>query len=244
VDVSGSQAAFIKRHRRTVAQFLTQVLGPKDRAFLVTIGPDVRLIGDLTGSTEELRRSVDLIDVYQTHGVQLGEPCSGTDLVDGCGGTALWNGVYAAANQKLRWVQGRKALIILSDGLDTGSMHSLEDAIESAQEAETVVYAIKYVDPALTPAEAGVSKRMAAVRGLERLTELTGGYTFPNPDDDLDMVFARIEDDLRNLYVLAFTPPVAARDGRFHKLEVTMARKDFKDFPVRARNGYYAQERR
>ena len=156
VDVSGSQSTFIQQHRRTVAKFLTQVLGPKDRAFIETVATEVKLLTDMTGSIEDLRDGVDQIDGLQMYGTQFGESCMQTVPILGCGGTALWMGVYAAARQKMRWASGRKALIILSDGFDTGSPHSLDDAIESLQDASTVVYAIKFVDPELTPAQAGV----------------------------------------------------------------------------------------
>jgi VWFA-related protein len=238
VDVSGSQSAFVNEHRRAVTQFLTQILGPKDRAFLVTVGPEAKLLADLSGSIDELRRATDLIDPLQVHGTIFGESCVQTIPVRGCGGTALWNAVYASARQKMRWAQGRKALIVVSDGFDTGSPHTLSDAIEAVQESASVVYAIKYVDPNISPASAGISKRKSAERGLERLTDETGGYTFPNPGDKLAEVFAKIEQDLRNQYVLGFTPPVEARDGRFHKLEVKMRPRGL---TVRARIGYYAQ---
>jgi VWFA-related protein len=248
VDVSGSQSAFIDEHRRAVIQFLAQILGPKDRAFLVTIGPEAKLIADLTGSPtssptssiDELRRAAERMDPSQSAGTVFGESCFQTIPGRGCGGTALWNGVYASARQKLRWVQGRKALIVISDGFDTGSPHSLSDSIEAVQESAGVVYAIKYVDPTVTPSIAGISRRNAAQRGLERLTDETGGYTFPDPGDRLTEVFAKIEQDLRNQYVLGFTPPVEARDGRFHKLEVKMRPRGL---TVRARIGYYAQAR-
>ncbi len=240
VDVSGSQSAFVKEHRRAVTQFLSQILGPKDRAFLVTIGPEAKLVADLTGSIDELRRAADSIDPFQLHGTVFGESCVQTIPVRGCGGTALWNGAYASARQKMRWVQGRKALIVISDGFDTGSPHTLSDSIDALQESGTVVYAIKYVDPDVSPANAGISKRKSAERGLERLTDETGGYTFPDPGDKLADVFAAIEQNLRNQYVLGFTPPVDARDGRFHKLEVKMRPRGL---TVRARIGYYAQSR-
>lgn len=240
VDVSGSQSAFVDQHRRAVAQFLAQVIGPKDRAFIVTIATEARLVTDLTGSVFELRRGAERIDIVQSAGTQFGESCLDTIPGRGCGGTALWNGVYAAARQKMRWVQGRKSLVIVSDGFDTGSPHTLPDAIEAVQESGTVVYAIKYVDPQLTPAMAGISRRKASERGMERLTDETGGYTFPDPGDRLADVFSKIEEDLRNQYVLGFTPPVEARDGRYHKLEVKMRPKGL---TVRARVGYYAASR-
>jgi VWFA-related protein len=240
VDVSGSQSAFIEQHRQTISQFLRQVIGQRDQAFLATVGPEVRLITDLTGSVDALRKGVDDIEGLQLRGAQFGENCMETVPLRGCGGTALWNGVYAAARQKMKWVKGRKALIILSDGLDTGSPHTLPDAIESAQESETVVYAIKYIDPEIMPSQAGVTRKKVANRGLERLTDETGGYTFPNPEDKLSEVFSKIEQDLRNQYVLGFTPPEDARDGRFHKLEVTAPHRNL---VVRARVGYYAESR-
>jgi len=234
VDVSGSQAAFVESHRHTVARFVSQVMSPQDRAFLVTLASEVKLVTDLTGSIDELLRGVTRVGRGAIAGEQFGEPCFGV-----CGGTALWNAVYAAARQRMRRAHGRKALIILSDGLDTGSPHSLAAAIESVQETETVVYAIKYVDPT---AVSGVSRaRERRNRGLERLTDETGGYTFPDPGDRLGEIFAKIENSLRNLYLLGFTPPEDARDGRFHKLDVKMARKNL---AVRARDGYCAQSRR
>lgn len=240
VDVSGSQSAFIDQHRRAVVQFLSQVIGPHDRAFIVTIGTEAKLVTDLTASIDALRLGAEHIDPLQAAGVQFGESCLQTIPGRGCGGTALWNAVYASARQKMRWVQGRKALVIVSDGFDTGSPHTLPDAIEAVQESGTVVYAIKYVDPEVTPAMAGISRRKAEERGMERLTDETGGYTFPDPGDRLGDVFARIEEDLRNEYVLGFTPPMQARDGRFHKLEVKMRPRGL---TVRARVGYYASSR-
>jgi len=240
VDVSGSQSAFIDQHRNAVMQFLSQILTPKDRAFIVTIGTEVKLLADVTGSIGELERAADLIDPLQAHGQQFGESCFATIPGRGCGGTALWNGVYAAARQKMKWIDGRKALIVISDGFDTGSPHALPDAVEAVQESASVVYAIKYVDPSVTPASAGITRRKAAERGLERLTDETGGYTFPDPGGQLGEVFARIERDLRSQYVLGFTPPVEARDGRYHKLAVRMRQRGWM---VRARAGYYAQSR-
>jgi len=243
VDVSGSQTSFVEKHQQTVAKFLKQVMRPQDRTFIATVGPEVKLLADLTSSPEELRQRIGLIDFLQHAGGQFGESCEAAVPLRGCGGTALWNGVYAAAAQKMRWAHGRKALVVLSDGLDTGSLHSLPDAIESVQESETVVYAIKYVDPDLSASQSGLSRRKPN-RGLERLTDETGGWTFPDPENQLAEVFAKIEEDLRNQYVIGFTPPPETRDGRFHKLEVKMARPNAaKDLTVRARIGYYAPSR-
>jgi VWFA-related protein len=130
-DVSGSQMGVIRSHRDTILHFLSQVMGPQDKAFIVTVANQVKLVTDLTGSLDELRAGVDELKVGGRAGTQLGEPCT-HHLVfrlgmpgPGCGGTILWDGVYAAALLKMKPLTGRKALIVLTDGLDTGSMHNL-----------------------------------------------------------------------------------------------------------------------
>ena len=109
--------------------------------------------------------------------------------------------------------------MVLSDGMDTGSDIGLtmsskrrnprrRSFIRSSTPARRVSY---------RPAR---MLGQALSRGLERLARETGGLTFPNPGRKTSAVFSRIESDLRNLYVLGFTPPVDARDGEFHKLDV------------------------
>src|SRR5262249_142909 len=118
VDVSGSQAGLVRKHRETVAQFWKQVMGPRDRGFLVTIGAKARLGTDLTNSTPELLAGVDRIGGRA--GELLGDPCrtSGLRRVRrlGCGGTALWHGLYNAVRLKMRRQAGRKTLVVISDG--------------------------------------------------------------------------------------------------------------------------------
>jgi len=127
--------------------------------------------------------------------------------------------------------------VVLSDGMDTGSDISLTDLIEMAQSAEAVVYSIKYANP-MRFISITATIAQAASRGLERLSRETGGLTFPNPGRKTSEVFSQIESDLRNLYVLGFTPPDDARDGKFHKLDV---KTDRKDLVVRFRAGYWAR---
>src|SRR5579875_2483507 len=151
VDVSGSQSALIQSHRDAVTQFLQQVMRARDRAFIVTGGPEAKLPADLTSSVEELRRRIELIDGLDTPGAQFGESCEAVLPMAGCGGTALWNGIYASARQKMKWVQGRKALIVLSDGLDTGSMHPRAEARGAARGRGPGPHAFKYIDRGFSP---------------------------------------------------------------------------------------------
>jgi len=236
-DVSGSQEGYIKSHREAIAQFLSQVIGPRDRAMVAAVAQKAWLLSGLTGSTGDLNEAVGKIGTRE--GAQsplLGPPCRNKIFPHSCGGTALWHALYYTA-QELKPVSGRKAIVVLSDGLDTGSDIRLNDVIEMAQSAGAVVYSIKYASPMAFLSITGAIAQ-AVSHGLERLSRETGGLTFPNPGRKTSEVFARIESDLRNMYVLGFTPPAEVRDGRFHKLEVTTVRPDL---VVRTRAGYWAR---
>lgn len=238
-DVSGSQSSFIDRHRSEVSQFLEQVLGPKDQAFLVAVAANPWLVTDLTGSLPELRKGVDRIGRART-GPILGEPCPpklvhGRHPLAGCGGTALWNAVYAAARLKIRTITGRKALIVFSDGVDTGSTHSLSDAIEAAQSAETIVYTLHSYNLAMAMFPAAAVLTAEGNRHLTTLAEETGGKPFPSPRNGPVEIFAQIEGELRNLYVIGFTAPADVGEGTFHKLELKATQKGI---TVRGRKGY------
>jgi len=236
-DVSGSQAGFVRSHRDAVGQFLKQVIGPRDRAMVVEVASQAYLLSALTGSSDALDSAVTKIGGREWRELpMLGPPCRNVGISTSCGGTALWHALYYTAKE-LKPVTGRKAIVVLSDGMDTGSDVSLGDLIEMAQSADAVVYAIKYESPMrFTSISALIIQ--AASRGLERLSRETGGLTFPNPGRKTAEVFSRIESELRNMYVLGFTPPAEARDARFHKLEVKSSRRDV---TLRARSGYWAR---
>lgn len=236
-DVSGSQAGFIRSHREAIAQFLKQVIGSRDHAMIVEVAREARLISKLTSSLDDLTTAVEVIGTREgKQSPLLGPPCRNTGFPRSCGGTALWHGLYYTSKE-LKPVTGRKAIVILSDGMDTGSDISLTDLIETAQSAEAVVYSIKYANP-MRFMSISATILQAVSRGLERLSRETGGLTFPNPGRKTSEVFSQIESDLRNTYVLGFTPPDDARDGKFHKLEVKTVRKDL---VVRSRAGYWAR---
>ncbi len=236
-DVSGSQAGYVRSHREALSQFLQQVIGPRDRAMVVEVAQKSWLIAGLSGSSADLSAAVERIGTPEGKSSPLlGPVCRNETFPHGCGGTALWHGLYYTARE-LKPVAGRKAIIVLSDGMDTGSDVHLNDMIEMAQSAGTVVYAIKYASPMRFLSISGAIAQ-AVSRGLERVTRETGGLTFSNPGHKTAEVFSKIEADLRNMYVLGFTPPAEARDGKFHKLDVTTSHPDLL---VRSRAGYWAR---
>ena len=235
-DVSASQAGYVKSHSEAISQFLKQVVGPRDRSMLVEVGQKARLIFPLSTSTTQLEASVNKIgspDAKQSP--LLGPPCRNAEFPHSCGGTVLWHALYYTA-KTLEPVSGRKAIVVLSDGLDTGSDISLNDLIATVQASGILVYSIKYASPMRFLSISGAVAQ-AVSRGLNRLSREAGGLTFPNPGRNISEVFSKIEADLRNLYVLGFTPPSDARDGKFHNLVVAVTPPGF---VVRSRAGYLA----
>ena len=152
VDTSRSQTSVLEAERNASRSFLDQMLvQPKDKAFLIHFDHEVELLEDLTSSREKLQAALDLLkspsdrDRSNDPNDPSNSP-SGSDPHHG-GGTQLYDAVYLASNELMKKQQGRKAIIVLTDGVDHGSKTYLEGAIESAQRADTVIYSIYFAEP-------------------------------------------------------------------------------------------------
>jgi len=154
VDTSMSQRRVLNEERDASESFLAQVLREdKDKAFVIHFDREVELSQDLTSSHEQLRTALESLQTPQftrTSGGGGGsnDPGSGRGRGSGRhgGGTLLYDGVFLASDELMKKQPGRKAVIVLSDGVDMGSRESLEAAIESAQRANTIVYSILFKD--------------------------------------------------------------------------------------------------
>src|ERR1022692_3336764 len=152
VDTSRSQTNVLEAERNASRSFLEQmVVQPKDKAFLIHFDREVELLQDLTSSREKLQAALELLKTPSDR-ERSNDPNDSDDSRSGSGshhhgGTQLYDAVYLASNELMKKQQGRKALIILSDGVDHGSKESLETAIESAQRAHTVIYSIYFAEP-------------------------------------------------------------------------------------------------
>jgi VWFA-related protein len=117
----------------------------KDKAFIIHFDREVELLQDLTSSREKLQKGLDALEIRPPERDRSDEP-TGSQRRMRRGGTLLYDAVYLASDEMMKKQQGRKALIILSDGVDRGSKESLEAAMEAAQRADTVVYSILFKD--------------------------------------------------------------------------------------------------
>lgn len=148
VDTSWSQREVLDQERNASHSFLDQMLvQDKDKAFLIHFDREVELLQDLTHRRDKLQSALDLLKTSDEDRRQSNDP-NDSDSRSGSGhrhgGTQLYDAIYLASNELMKKQPGRKAVIVLSDGVDRGSKTTLESAIESAQRADTVVYSILF----------------------------------------------------------------------------------------------------
>lgn len=217
IDASNSVRDRFKFEQESAIEFLNQTIHPqKDQAFVVGFDVTPEVTQDFTDKTEAL-----------AHGVH--------DLRPG-GGTAMYDALYFACRDKLlktaRGQTVRRAIILLSDGDDNQSHVTREEAIEMAQRAEAIVYTI--------------STNVSGTKGqgdkvLERIADATGGHAFfPFQIRDVANAFAEIQDELRSQYAISYKPADFKRDGHYRTIEIVA--NDRKNFRVRSRRGYYAEQ--
>jgi len=229
LDTSGSQQSVLPMEQASGAEFLKDVLTPKDEAFLISFDINVNLLADYTNSPREIKRSIDKAEINTG---------AGTGSVTGNAtprGTLLFDAVYLAAHDKLRQEAGRKILVILTDGQDQGSQETLKSATEAAQKANAIVYVILISDP---QAYGSFGMGYTGAGDMDRLAKDTGGRVINVGSNTrkLQAAFDQIQDELRTQYLASYTPTNLNMDGTFRALNVTCG----KDVKVQARRGYYA----
>ena len=227
MDTSGSMMEVIPAEKEVGGSFLNQVLTPKDMAFFMTFDVDVQLEQDFTSSARLLRRAMETAKVNV--------PASGPTITRGPfpsssnpRGTALYDAIYLAANEKFASEVGRKAMIIMTDGMDEGSKVHLNEAVENAQKADTICYVLLFTRGIYGGSGEGYMKK---------LTEETGGRVFEiSRVDHLKTAFDQIVAELRTQYGIGYTPTNSKKDSTFRKIEIHTKGGE----KVQARRGYYA----
>jgi VWFA-related protein len=229
VDVSGSQERLIEVERRAAEAFFKSVLRPKDLAFLISFGHEAELLQDATSSIKLLRDGLSQLKLNTAVGGLHPGP---VPTANSGAGTILWDAVYLAAEDRLKGEAGRKVIVVITDGVDTGSQKSRTQAIEAAQKADAIVYSIYYADFAMGGG--------GGQGDLRRMSDDTGGRVFDiDRRTTLEDAFHQIQEEMRSQYSISYSPTNPKKDGTFRKLELKTVSKDQK---VQARRGYYAIE--
>ncbi len=229
VDFSGSQDQFGKQHEHDLEVFLKEVLGPKDRAFLICFGNHLRLVSDFSQSGADLMGRLKLYQHDNQHFPELG-PKEDRDL-----GTAFYDSIYYAVTEKLAVESGRRALLVFSDGEDNSSSHDMMTAVEAAQAANVLVYTIRYTEKKHGRLTA---RNQYGIRVMDRIAKETGGDAIDAETIDPKTYFQQIAEELRTSYELAYYPTNPSPDDTFRKIVIRVRQPGL---TVRSKTGYFSR---
>src|SRR5262249_7334603 len=186
VDVSGSQEHFTKQHQHDLEVFLRDVLGPKDRVFVVCFGNHLRLVSDFAQSASDILDNLASFQHVDKQFPELG-PREKRDL-----GTAFYDSIYYSITEKLAEETSRRAVLVFSDGEDNSSSHDMMTTIEAAQAANVLVYTIRY-----TEKEHGklTARNKYGIRVMDRIAKETGGLHIDAEVTDPHTYFKQIAEE-------------------------------------------------
>ena len=219
LDVSGSMrmSGNDDAAKRAVRKFLAS-LRPHDEVSLIAFAD--RQVATLTEFSRDRSPFLKYLNAVKSYGQ-----------------TALRDAVAATPEMVDRSHRGRKAIVLLTDGVDNYSTLSLENALKAAREVDVPIYCLGLADPVPEEPDIEVEAPAQAESVLRQVAEETGGiFSLIRTPEDLQEAVSRIQEDLRSQYVLGYTPKTSARDGRFRRISLMVA--DRSRLVVRARKGY------
>jgi VWFA-related protein len=267
VDTSQSQRRVLGEERDASYRFLDRVLRvDKDLTFVIHFDHDTELLQDLTASRPALQRALDKLELPDDARPQMRGGGGGGGYPSGGGGgrragTTLYDAIFLASDDLMKKQQGRKALILLTDGVDNGSKTYLNEAIAAAQKSDTLVYSILFSD------EDAYGQQMQSPMGgfgrggmrrggmnrmptqqrpdgkkiLKQISKETGGSFFEvSKRTPIDEIYDRIQEELRNQYNIGYTSDKTDSAPGFRTIKVTTKQSGM---VVTAREGYYAAAR-
>ncbi|MGB7925920.1 MAG: VWA domain-containing protein [Pyrinomonadaceae bacterium] len=245
VDTSGSQERTLPDEKDAARAFIDAVIRPqKDEAAVISFTGDATLEQGLTGNITRVRRALDKIEFVPPSGwlgggiiVGSTPPISGTNN-SRAGSTAIWDALWVTADEVLAEAsQGtRRAIILVTDGIDTSSRMKMQEAVDSAIKVDAIIYSIGIGDSYMFD---GVDEG-----SLRKVSERTGGRAyFPKNEEELRDAFEQIQRDLREQYLLAYSPTNKQRDGSFRKIQIEIVNPEVRKRELRLnyRQGYFAK---
>jgi Ca-activated chloride channel family protein len=214
IDTSGSVHKDMVVEADAAKRFAHALLRPQDQMSLLQFATEVRELTPFTNKVSQIDR--------------------GLSQLKGDFATALYDAIYLGA-ERLGKREGRKVLVLLSDGDDTAKSTTYAQALEQALRNEVMIYSIIDV-----PIEASAGRDLGGEHALITLAEQTGGRSFYVSEGGLDKAFAQVSDALRTQYLLGYYPKNQEPGRAFHRLEVTVPRAAPQEFNIRHKTGYFA----
>jgi VWFA-related protein len=217
--------------------FLSQILTPKDVAFVMDFDVNVDLLQDFTSNVRRLKTALNSARINAGGADCGGVPGMGGGPVPCIGkpkGTLLFDAVYLASHDQMAQQVDRKAMILLTDGEDQGSQYRIKDAVEAAQKADTIIYVLLCADRGFYGGFGGYSGDSE----MKKMTAETGGRVIEvgNKTEKLKMAFDQISQELRSQYNIGYVPTNLTKDGGFRKVEI----RSKEAYKIQSRSGYFA----
>jgi len=245
IDTSISQERTLPEEKAAARAFVDAVMRPsKDEVAVLSFTGDSTLEQGLTGNATRVRSAIERVEFVPPSGyIGRGVTVGGTPPISGdnqstAGSTAIWDAVYATCHEVMveSSDKTRRAIVLLTDGEDTSSMLKLDEAVQEALKTDTLVFAIGIGD---SFGYSGVDEG-----SLRKITERTGGRAyFPRSEEDLRVAFAQIQRELREQFLVAYSPTNKRRDGSYRKLQIEVVNPELRKQNVKLnyRQGYFAK---
>ncbi len=241
IDVSMSQERTLPEEKAAAISFLETVVRPsKDEVAVISFTGESTLEQGMTNNLARLRRSVERVRVIPPAGYIGGGVSTGTPPISGDstqGSTAIWDAIWVTSDEILGPApeRTRRAIILLSDGVNTFGKKKLDEAVQAALRSEAIIYSVGIGDNFYNGVDKG---------SLNKLSERTGGRAyFPRDERELRDAFAQIQEEMRSQYLLAYEPANQARDGSYRKIEIQLTNSQLQKDKIKVthRQGYFAK---
>lgn len=241
IDTSASQERTLPEEKAAAISFLETVVRPaKDEVCVISFTGEATLEQGMTNNLTRLRRSVANVKFVPPAGYIGGGVIAGTPPISGDsvqGSTAIWDAIWVASDEVLGPApeRTRRAIILLSDGVNTSGKKKLDEAVQAALRSEAIIYSIGIGDNFYSGVDRG---------SMNKISERTGGRAyFPKDEGELREAFRQIQDEMRSQYLIAYEPTNQVRDGAYRKIEIQLVNQQLAKDKVKVthRQGYFAK---
>jgi len=214
----------------------------KDEVCIISFTGEATLEQGMTNNLTRLRRAVANVKFIPPSGYIGGGVIAGTPPISGDnqavqGSTAIWDAIWVTSDEILGPApeRTRRAIILLSDGVNTFGKKKLDDAVQAALRSEAIIYSIGIGDNFYSGVDKG---------SLNKISERTGGRAYyPRDEGELREAFRQIQEEMRSQYLIAYEPADQKRDGSYRKIEIQLTNQQLQKDKVKLthRQGYFAK---
>jgi len=243
IDVSASQERTLPEEKAAAISFLETVVRPaKDEVSVISFTGESTLEQGMTNNMVRLRRAIERVRFVPPSGYIGGGVIAGTPPISGdnsraVGSTAIWDAIWVTSFEILGPApeKTRRAIILLTDGVNTYGKKKLDEAVQAALRTEAIIYSVGIGDNFYS----GVDRS-----SLNKISERTGGRAYyPRDERELRDAFTQIQEEMRSQYLLAYEPSNQTRDGSYRKIEIQLTNPQLQKDKIKVthRQGYFAK---